>query len=146
MSLLIMAAARALGGGADVPMMLGTLPGNGPSGTAWFAGFIILMLGSGVGGIAYGAVFEALTRRADIMTGIVVALIPMALEGLIFGLVGSMHPQMPENMQSPGFFMSNHGTIGVIGFVASHLAFGAIVGWLYGPLSMQSAMSEELAQ
>lgn len=131
---LIMAMARAMGACADMPMVVGTMPGNGPSGAAWLVGFIVMMAGAGIGGIAYAATFEAMTRRADAMTGILVALAPMAIEGLMLGFMDKMHPLMPKIMQSPGFFMSNYGAMGVIGFVVSHLAFGAVVGMLYGPI------------
>lgn len=102
-------------------------------------GFVILMIGSGIAGIAYGATFEALTHRADAMTGVLMAIAPMAIEGLMLGLLDKMHPLMPKMMESPGFFMSSYGAMGVIGFVASHLAFGAIVGSLYGPLESKVA-------
>jgi hypothetical protein len=140
---LIMAGARAAGAGADVPMMLGTLPGNGPSGAAWFAGFAVLVIASGIAGIAYGVTFETLTRRADAMTGVLVTISPMAIEGLLLGLMDKVHPLMPETMQSPGFFMSGYGTMGVIGFIVSNLAFGAIVGSLYGPLESQALENPE---
>lgn len=131
---LIMAVTRAMGACADVPMMIGTMPGNGQSGAAWLIGFTVLMIGSGIGGIVYGATFEALTHRADVMTGILMAIAPMAVQGLMLGFMDKMHPLMPKIMQSPGFFMSSYGVMGVIGFVASHLAFGAIMGSLYGPI------------
>ncbi len=131
---LIMAIARAMGACADMPMMVGTMPGNGPSGAAWLIGFIVMMIGAGIAGIAYAATFEAVTRRADVMTGILVAVAPMAVEGLMLGFMDKMHPLMPKIMESPGFFMSSYGVMGVIGFVVSHLAFGAIVGLLYGPI------------
>lgn len=137
--ILIMALTRAMGACADMPMMVGTMPGNSPSGAAWLIGFFVLMIAGGIAGIAYGAVFEALTRKADAMTGILVAMVPMAVEGLMLGLVDQMHPLMPKIMQSPGFFMSSYGVMGVMGFVASHLAFGAIMGSLYGPLECKSA-------
>jgi hypothetical protein len=135
---LIMAAVRAMGACADMPMMVGTMPGNDPSGTAWFAGFVVLMIATGIGGIAYAATFEALTRRADAMTGVLMTLAPMAIEGLMLGFMDKMHPLMPQVMQSPGFFMSSYGVMGVIGFVASRLAYGAIVGSLYGPIEAKS--------
>ncbi len=131
---LIMAIARAMEACVDMPMVVGTMPGNSPSGAAWLIGFVVMMVGAGIGGIAYAATFEALTRRADVMTGILVALAPMAVQGLMLGVMDKMHPLMPKIMQSPGFFMSNYGVMGVIGFVVSHLAFGAIVGMLYGPI------------
>jgi len=131
---LIMAIARAMGACADMPMMIGTIPGNGPDGAAWLVGFIVMMMAAGIGGIAYGATFEALTRRADVMTGILVALVPMAVEGLMLGFMDKMHPLMPKIMESPGFFMSSYGVMGVVGFVVSHLSFGAVVGLLYGPI------------
>lgn len=135
---LIMALARAMGACVDMPMMIGTMPGNGPSGAAWLIGFVVMMIAGGIGGIAYAATFEAVTRRADVMTGILVAVAPMAVEGLMLGFVDKMHPLMPRIMQSPGFFMSNYGVAGVIGFVVSHLAFGAVVGLLYGPIEAKA--------
>jgi hypothetical protein len=136
---LIMATARAMGACADMPMMVGTMPGNGPSGAAWLIGFVVMMIGAGIAGIAYGAIFEAVTRRADAMMGILVALAPMAVEGLMLGFMDKMHPLMPKIMQEPGFFMSSYGVMGVIGFVVSHLAFGAVVGLLYGPIEAKEA-------
>lgn len=136
---LVMSAARALGGGADLPMVLGTMPGNGPSGAAWFAGFVALMLACGLAGIVYGATFEAMTQRADAMTGVLVSLVPVAMQGLMLGLIDNVHPLIPETMQSPGFFMANHGAMGVIGFVVSNLAFGALIGSIYGPVQAQAA-------
>src|SRR5690242_12293439 len=96
---LIMAVTRAMGACADMPMVLGTMPGNGPSGAAWMIGFIVIMIGSGLAGIAYGAVFQALTHRADAMTGVLVAVAPMAIEGLMLGFMDKMHPMMPKMMQ-----------------------------------------------
>ena len=135
---LIMAMARALGACADMPMVIGTMPGNSPSGVAWLMGFAVMLVGGGIGGIAYAATFESLTRKADAMTGILVALVPMVVEGLWLGFMDRMHPLVPKMIQSPGFFMSNHGSMGVIAFIVAHLAFGAIVGSLYGPLETKS--------
>lgn len=137
--ILIMAITRALGACADMPMMVGTMPGNSPNGAAWLLGFTVMMIACGIAGIAYGATFEALTQKADVMTGILVAIVPMAVQGLMLGLVDRMHPLVPKIMQSPGFFMSSYGVMGVIGFVISHLVFGAIMGSLYGPLESKSA-------
>jgi hypothetical protein len=137
--ILIMAITRALGACADMPMVVGTMPGNSPNGAAWLLGFIVMMMSAGIGGIVYGATFEALTHKADAMTGILVAIAPMAVEGLMLGLIDRMHPLMPKIMQSPGFFMSSYGVMGVIGFVVSHLAFGAIIGSLYGPLETKAS-------
>lgn len=132
---LILAIAQALEASTDLPMLIGTMPGNTPSGAAWLMGFIVLMIGGGIGGIAYGASFEALTHRADALTGALMAVIPMLVEGLWLGFMDKMHPLIPKMMASPGFFMSNHGAMGVVAFVVSHLAFGAIVGSLYGPIA-----------
>ncbi len=135
---LILAMARALDACTDVPMVIGTMPGNSPSGAAWLLGFAVMLIGGGIGGIAFAATFEALTHKADAMTGILVALTPLVVQGLWLGFMDKMHPLVPKIIQAPGFFMSNHGTAGVVAFVASHLAFGAIMGSLYGPLETKS--------
>jgi hypothetical protein len=134
----IMAITRAIGAGTDMPMMIGTMPGTSPGGAAWLVGFMVLLIGSGIGGIIYGATFEALTHKADAMTGVLVALVPMVVQGLMLGLIDKMHPLMPKILAAPGFFMSNYGLMGVIGFIATHLTFGAVVGALYGPIAAKA--------
>ncbi|MDI1483156.1 hypothetical protein [Polyangium sp. y55x31] len=134
---LIMTAARAAGASADIAQMLGTLPGNAPSSMAWLVGFLVTILISGLIGIAYGAVFETITRRAGIATGLQVSLVHLALAGIFVGLLGVMHPLVPEIVPAPGFFMSKYGGLGILAFVAAHLAFGAIVGGLYGSVTTE---------
>ncbi|MDI1449154.1 hypothetical protein [Polyangium sp. 6x1] len=135
---LILAAARAAGASADMAQVLGTLPGNAPSSLSWFVGFLVTILISGLIGIAYGAVFETITRSAGVAAGLKVSLVHLVLAGIFVGLVGVMHPLVPELVAAPGFFMSRYGGLGILSFVAAHLAFGAIVGGLYG-----TVMTEE---
>lgn len=137
---LILMAARAAGASADVAQILGTLPGNAPSSLSWLVGFLVTIMMSGLIGIAYGAVFETVTRSAGAATGLKVSLVHLALAGIFVGLVGAMHPLVPEVVASPGFFMSRYGGLGILAFVAAHLAFGAIVGALYGKVTNEVTM------
>ncbi|MDC0743477.1 hypothetical protein [Polyangium mundeleinium] len=137
---LIIAAARAAGASADVAQLLGTLPGNAPSSLSWLVGFLVTIMMSGLIGIAYGAVFETITRSAGAATGLKVSLVHLVLAGIFVGLVGVMHPLVPEVVAAPGFFMSRYGGLGILSFVAAHLAFGAIVGALYGTVTTDETL------
>jgi len=140
---LIMMAARAAGASADVAQLLGTLAGNAPSSTTWLVGFIVITLTSGLIGIAYAAVFETVLRSAGVAAGLKVSLVHLTLAGIFVGLVGVMHPLVPETVAAPGFFMSAYGGLGILAFVAAHLAYGAIVGGLYRPVTMDEALPLE---
>ncbi len=137
---LILTAARAAGAAADLSMLLGTLPGNAPNSRAWLVGFLLLTAISGLIGIAYGAVFENVTRRAGMAAGLSVSLVHLALGGIFVGLLGAMHPLVPKLIASPGFFMSAYGGLGILAFVAAHLSFGAIVGGLYGKVTGEETL------
>jgi len=140
---LILAAARAAGAAPDFAMMMGTLPGNAPSGAAWLAGFILIVLGSGLTGILYAALFETLLHRGGAKAGIQIAAVHMLLKGFFLGLLGAAHPLIPKSMQAPGFFMTGYGALGVLAFVASFLAFGAIMGSLYGDVMDEESLPYE---
>ncbi|MDC3960858.1 hypothetical protein [Polyangium jinanense] len=134
---LIMTAAHTAGASADVMQLLGTLPGNAPSSMSWLVGFLVITVTSGLIGIAYGAAFETITRSAGVATGLKVSLVHTALAGIFVGLLGMMHPLVPETMRAPGFFMSKYGGLGILAFVVGHLVFGAIVGGLYGAVTTE---------
>jgi len=127
----IMGIARVAGAGADLMLMLGTLSGNEPSGSTWLLGCLLAIIGSGLTGILYAAAFEHITRSAGVRAGLLVSLVHLALGGLAVGLLGVMHPLVPHAMPAPGLFMAAYGPLGVLAFIASHLAFGAIVGAIY---------------
>ncbi len=46
-------------------------------------------------------------------------------------MIPVVHRLIPEQMPGPGFFLANHGTMGVVAFVVLHLVFGAVVGAMY---------------
>jgi hypothetical protein len=137
---LIMAIARASGAGADLVLMLGTLSGGAPTSATWLLGFLITIVGSGLIGIAYGAAFESITRTAGVKAGLLLSLVHLVLAGIFVGLLGVMHPLVPETLPAPGLFMAAYGAPGVLGFIVAHLAFGAIVGGLYGNVPAQKTM------
>lgn len=137
---LILTAARAAGASADVAQLLGTLPGNAPTSMTWLVGFFVTIMLSGLIGIAYGAVFETVTQSAGVAAGLKVSLVHLALAGIFVGLVGLMHPLVPELVAAPGFFMSKYGGLGILAFVAAHLAFGAIVGGLYRTVTTEEPL------
>lgn len=131
-STIIIAIAHAIGRAADLVMLMGTLPGHAPGAATWLLGFLVMMLGAGLIGIAYAAIFESVLRRGGVRSGLLVSTVHMILGGLFLGLLSATHPLVPNVLQSPGFFMSGFGALGLITFVASKLTYGAIVGGLYG--------------
>jgi hypothetical protein len=137
---LIMMAARSAGASADVAQLLGTLPGRAPSSTTWLVGFLVTIMLSGLIGIAYAAVFETITRSAGVAAGLKVSLVHLVLAGIFVGLLGAMHPLVPEVLAAPGFFMASYGGLGILAFVAAHLAFGAIVGGLYRTVTLEETI------
>lgn len=53
------------------------------------------------------------------------------IAGLFMAMIPAIHPEIPELRQGPGAFLIHHGTQEVIVFLAGHVLFGVVVGFLY---------------
>lgn len=131
---LLMALVRMMGMPVNIGMTLGTMFGLAPGVGTWLLGFIIHLVLSGLIGLLYGVGFEYISHRAGVWIGFGFALIHTVIAGFFFGLLPAIHPMMPEVINSPGIFLSNLGSAGVVGFFILHLTFGGVVGAIYKPV------------
>ncbi len=114
----------------NLSMIVGSLfTGQVSSGT-WVLGFVLGLVISGLIALVYAAAFEGM-RHSNWRLGLIGGAIHAVIGGLFFGLLPSFHPAMPDLLPPPGAYAANYGTMTVIGFIATHLAFGIIVGGMY---------------
>jgi len=114
----------------NLSMIVGSLFTGQVSAGTWVLGFVAGLVISGLIALIYAAAFEGL-HRSNWRLGLIGGAVHAAIGGLFFGLLSSFHPAMPDLIVPPGAFAANYGTVTVIGFIALHLLFGAIVGGMY---------------
>lgn len=122
---------RQVGMDVSIESMMGTLflP---PGPTAFWVGLAMHLMISGLIALVYAWAFETVTRRASAGLGAAFALVHVLIAGVVMGgMIPVVHPLIPEQMPGPGYFLSNHGSMGTAAFVVLHLVFGAIVGAMY---------------
>jgi hypothetical protein len=133
MSVLMFLARSVLSIPANLEMILGTIftaPGN----TAWMIGFVMHLVISGCIALLYAYGFENVTHRAGWAVGAGLGSMHAIVAGIFMGMIGSIHPRMPDPIMPPGAFFSNMGAMGVVEMFVLYLVFGAIVGHLYAPV------------
>jgi len=135
---------RQMGIGLNGEMMLGTMVSS-PGSAAWLIGFVMHMMLSVAIAFIYAWGFERVTHRAGLVVGLGFAVIHVILAGMVMGIIPAIHPMIPEQMPAPGAFMANMGTSFVALFVIEHLAFGAIVGAMYGAVVSARPLRTETA-
>lgn len=129
---LLLALGRMVGISVNLSILLGTMLGVSIGTGAWLVGFIMHLVVSGLIALLYALGFEYITHRAGSIVGLGFSLVHIILAGLFLGIIPSIHPRIPTQLNAPGIFLSNIGTGGVIEFVLFHLIYGLIVGSLYG--------------
>ena len=80
---------------------------------------------------AYLLGFRSTGLRPSWKTGALGGLIHALIGGLVAAFVTTRHPRRAD-LELPGFAGSALGLRGVVGWLASHLLFGSLVGWQYG--------------
>lgn len=131
MSALMFLGRAAMGMDVNLEMMMGTMFLE-PGPAAWILGFAMHLMVSGLIALAYAWGFETVTKRADAGRGAAFSLVHILIAGVVMGaMIPVVHRLIPEQMPGPGFFLANHGTMGVVAFVVLHLVFGAVVGAMY---------------
>jgi hypothetical protein len=125
---------RLMGMPANLEMMLGTMATD-PGTTAWIIGLVMHLTISGFIGLIYGWAFEHITHRAGWLVGAAFGIVHTIPAGLAMGMMPMMHPRMPTPIMPPGSFMSAMGAMGVLAELMLHLAYGAVVGAVYGPVA-----------
>ena len=132
-----LAMGRAMGmSGANLEMMLGTMPGFQPSGGVWLLGFMMHLMISGAIALIYAWGFEHVTHKAGAVVGTGFGVIHAIIGGMAMGMMPLIHPLIPEQMPAPGAFMSSMGMMGVMAEIVLHMIYGATVGALYGPVTV----------
>lgn len=139
---LLMWMARLMGMEIDLSMMLGTMFIQPPGFSPWVLGFFMHLMISGLIALIYAWGFEHVTHRAGWTTGVLFSLLHSTIAGLVMGMVGAIHPLMPDPMPAPGFFLANRGALYPLMLFVLHGVYGAIVGRMYAPVRHQLAYDD----
>lgn len=97
----------------------------------WLAGAVAQLVIAIIAAIVYAAIFELVTRRAGPLIGLAVAVPHVVVAGLAMGFI-PVSRLIDAGIGPPGAFMEYRGPWVIVTFVLAHLAFGALVGRLYG--------------
>lgn len=116
---------------ANPAVILGGLTGREPTPPIAVGGFLAYLGIAGLIAVVYAWGFERLGGRAGWRMGVAFSIVHMLAAAAILTVLPSFHPLMPESLLSPGPFFRNVRT-GPAAFVALHLAYGALVGAIYG--------------
>jgi hypothetical protein len=129
--LMIAIAGMLSGADADLCALGGAVVTGREGATSWVIGLVAQLAIAIIAALAYAAVFEWVVRRGGAIVGAVVALGHVVVAGIAAGFlpVGGL---LSAGKTPPGAFLEYRGWVVVGAFVLAHLAFGAIVGALYG--------------
>jgi hypothetical protein len=97
----------------------------------WLAGAAAQLAIAIIAALVYAAIFELVSRRAGPLIGLAIAVPHAIVAGLAMGFIPAT-PLIEAGVGVPGAFMEFYGPWVVATFVLAHLAFGALVGKLYG--------------
>lgn len=128
---IVFAAGVANGHRADLCQLVGSSITGSMDAWSWTIGALVQLLIAVIAGIVYAGIFEWVTSRAGAAIGAVVALGHVVFAGLAVGFLPATR-LIDASIAPPGAFMEYRGGLVVLAFVAAHVAFGAIVGALYG--------------
>lgn len=117
----------------SVPRYLGCIMTGKDEGTGnYMTGMMLHMIFSVVIAFAYAWVFEAFWHDATWLTGLVIAVGHWILGGLMLRVLDGMNACVKRGtLPAMGFFSIGYGGSAVFTFLAGHLIFGAVVGWIY---------------
>jgi len=119
------------GGDADLCAIGGVALTGRQHALAWVVGAVAQLLIAGIAAFVYAAIFELVTRRATGLLGLAIAVPHVIVAGLAIGFL-PVARLLDAGIGPPGAFMEYRGAWVITAFVLAHLAFGALVGKLYG--------------
>lgn len=132
---LILTVARAIGiTSFNISMIIGSIFTQALTDTTWFIGFAIHLLLGGVVALMYASAFRKLSESGATPgagAGAAFGVVHWMIGGILIGLVGLIHPLMPESLPSPGFFAVSYGLISMVVIFIAHMVYGAVVGSIY---------------
>lgn len=101
----------------SLEVMLGSVITGTLTWTAWFVGFAWHLLNGGLFALVYAAIFKYI-KRSGPSTGALIGIGHWAVAALLLKFLSAIHPLTAT-------------TTTVIGSLLLHLAYGAVLGWLY---------------
>jgi len=120
-----------VGANADLCRLGGVILTRRLDAAGWLAGAVAQLVIAIIAALVYAAIFELVTRRADALIGLAIAVPHVIVAGLAMGFIPAS-PLIDAGIGPPGAFMEFRGPWVIVTFVLAHLAFGALVGRLYG--------------
>ena len=124
-------AARLSGSAADICTLTGAAAIGRTDALGWFVGFIVQVVVAVIAAFVYARIFEWVTRRAGALIGLAIAVPHVVIAGLSVGFLPAA-PLVAHGIAPAGAFLEYEGGWAVVAFVCAHLAFGFLVGLLYG--------------
>jgi hypothetical protein len=119
------------GASADLCRLGGVVLTGRLDAIGWLAGAAAQLAIAIIAAIVYAAIFELVTRRGGPLVGLAIAVPHVIVAGLAMGFVPASR-LLDAGIGPPGAFMEYRGAWVLATFVLAHLAFGALVGTLYG--------------
>jgi hypothetical protein len=98
---------------------------------AWLLGAVAQLVLGIVASLVYAAIFEWVTQRAGALIGVLIAIAHAVAAGLAIGFLPAGR-LIAAGVAPPGAFMEYRGIALVSAFVIAHLAFGMLIGAMYG--------------
>ncbi len=97
-------------------------------------GLAIHLIGSGAIAVIFAWFYARLGARHHLWAwGLLGGAILWIIAGILMGVISTIHPEIPEQRQGPGAFLTNYGAHEVMVFLIGHLLFGLVV-WILYPL------------
>ena len=128
---------RAAGVPIRLEIILGTMFGWAPSSGTFALGLAMHLAIGGAFGLLYGWLMETVWDHGGASIGMLLGVLHASLIGMVIGLSNQWHPLIPERLAYPGPHFANAGIVGVLGFFAIHVLYGAIVGHGYGHVAAE---------
>lgn len=98
----------------------------------YVAGLVMHLVLSVLVAFVYAWAFALLWEQASWTLGLVLGLGHWAIAGIMLPVMDRMNPCVRDGrIEGFGAFGSGRGAMMIAGFLMSHLAFGALVGWIY---------------
>jgi len=130
--LVAMAIAGSISGtDADLCSLAGAMITGQTGAASWLVGCLVQIVVAIIAALVYAAVFEWIARRAGAFIGFAIAVPHALIAGMLIGFI-PVSGLVNAGISPPGAFLEYRGWLVTGAFVVAHLAFGAIVGALYG--------------
>jgi hypothetical protein len=119
------------GANADLFALGGVILTGRRDAIGWLTGAAAQLIIAAIAGVVYAVIFEIVTRRAGALIGFAIAVPHAVVAGLAIGFI-PVSRLIDAGIGPPGAFMEYRGAWVVATFVLAHLAFGTLMGSLYG--------------